>query len=56
LARVTAAPFALTLFRYASHAVAGDAEEPERTLMKDKVLLALAAVWAGVFVVRASLL
>ena len=56
LARMTAAPFALTLFRYASHAVAGDAEEPEKVLLKDKILLCLAAAWAAVFVVRASLL
>ena len=56
LARLTAAPFALTMFRYASHAVAGDAEEPEEILMKDRVLLGLAAVWTALFILRASLL
>lgn len=56
LARLTAAPFALTMLRYASHAVAGDAEEPERVILKDKALLGLSAVWAALFVLRAALL
>lgn len=56
LARATAAPFALTLFRYASHAVSGDAEEPEQILLKDRALLGLAALWAALFAVRAALL
>jgi len=56
LAQVTAAPFALTMLRYASHAVAGDAQEPEKVLMKDKALLSLAIAWAALFFVRASLL
>ena len=56
LARLSAAPFTLTMFRYASHAVAGDAEEPERLIIKDKALLGLSAIWGAIFAVRAALL
>lgn len=56
LAQLTVAPFALALLRYASHVTAGDAEEPEKVVTKDRVLLALAVIWAGIFAVRAALL
>jgi len=56
LAQSTVAPFALALLRYASHVTAGDAEEPEKVVTKDRVLLALAVIWAGIFAVRAALL
>lgn len=56
LAQLTVAPFALALLRYASHVTAGDAEEPERVVTRDRVLLALAVIWAGIFAARAALL
>jgi decaprenyl-phosphate phosphoribosyltransferase len=56
LAQLTVAPFALALLRYASHVTAGDAEEPERVVTKDRVLLALALIWACIFAARAALL
>ena len=56
LAQLTVAPFALALLRYASHVTVGDAEEPEKIVVGDRVLLALAVIWAGIFAVRAALL
>jgi len=53
-AQLTVAPFALAMLRYASHVTSGDAEEPEKIILKDRVLLVLALAWAGIFAVRAA--
>lgn len=52
LAKVSVAPFALAMFRYASHVIDGDAEETERVVLRDSVMLLLALAWAAVFVVQ----
>ena len=52
LTQLTVVPFVLGLLRYAFHVTTGDAEEPERILMKDRVFLMTILLWCGMFAVR----
>jgi decaprenyl-phosphate phosphoribosyltransferase len=49
--QLTLVPFALALMRYARDIDAGQAERPEQIVTQDRWLIALGAIWVGLFIV-----
>jgi decaprenyl-phosphate phosphoribosyltransferase len=49
--QLTLIPFALALMRYARDIDAGQAERPEQIITQDRWLIALGAIWVGLFII-----